>query len=114
MSDSRLKEHLQSQDSGLARKSSRPKVHTNPVHPGMSDRTDTSLGAPPRDNNPPDASSPLPTDPTKQHGSKQFPKPAIHDGMRGHAAITVDSGDQLLAGAVLSGSTKLPAAVKED
>lgn len=83
--DSRLKEHLQSQDGGLARKSSTPKrafTQAPAVHPGMFERTNTSLGAPPRDNNPPDASSPNPVDPEKQHASKRLPVPAMAQGMK--------------------------------
>jgi hypothetical protein len=83
--DARTKEHLHSQDNDIARKSSRPKVHSNPIHPSMAERTNTSIGAPPRDNNPPDASSALPTDPTKQHGSRQFLIPGITRGMSSHS-----------------------------
>jgi hypothetical protein len=112
--DSRTLEHLQSQDTDIARRSSVPKRANGPapIHPHTANRTDTSVGAPARDANSPDASDPRPTDPTKQHGSKKYPKPAIHSSMTGtpHA----DGGDQILAGAVLSGSTKLPATVKEN
>jgi hypothetical protein len=97
----------------IARAGGRPKADgPAPLHPGFQSRTDTTLGAPPRDNNPPDASSPLSTDPEKQHGSKAFPKPAIHSSMT--ATPHTDGGEQVLAGAVLSGSTKLPATVSED
>jgi hypothetical protein len=112
-------EHEGSQDGGLARASSRAKASDRPcpIHPGMASRTDTSTGAPPRDNNPPDASSPLPTDPTKQHGSKSFPTPAVSWGMnnerqRGHHDPHM--ADQVMRQATPSGSTKLPATVKED
>jgi hypothetical protein len=61
-----------------------------------------------------DASSENPLDlMTSSQAGKRLPKPAIHDGMRGHAAISTDGGDQMLAEAVVSGSTKLPATVKE-
>jgi hypothetical protein len=50
---------------------------------------------------------------TSSQAGKRLPKPAIHDGMTGHAAISVDDSDQVLAEAVRSGSTELPATVKE-
>jgi hypothetical protein len=77
--DSRTKEHLDSQDKDIARKSSRPKAHVNPIHSSMSDRTSTTLGAPPT-GAPPDASSPRVTDPTRQ--GKMFPIPKIAHGMK--------------------------------
>jgi hypothetical protein len=77
MSYSRIKEHLDSQDKDIARKSSRAKVHANPIRPGMSSATRGTFGGPTQ-GNPPDASSPLPTDHEKQHGSKRFPIPACH------------------------------------
>lgn len=50
---------------------------------------------------------------TSSQAGKHLPKPAIHDGMRGHAALIVNDGDRVLSQAVVSGSTKLPATVKE-
>jgi hypothetical protein len=79
MSYSRIKEHLQSRDKGLARKSSVPKVHTNPIHSSMSHRASTTLGGPPT-GAPPDASSPRVTDPTRQ--CRTFPIPKITHGMK--------------------------------
>lgn len=40
--------------------------------------------------------------------SKRTAKPAIHNGMRGHAALDINDGSGVLSGAVKSGSTKLP------
>jgi hypothetical protein len=45
----------------------------------MRDRVTTSLGAPPT-GNPPDASSPLVTDPSRQ--GKMFPVPAVTQGCK--------------------------------
>jgi len=73
------------------------------VHPGMAGRTNTSVGAPPRDNNPPDASSPLPTDPTKQHGSKKFAVPALHPAMKSdpeRGSYRPKDADDIMGGAV--------------
>jgi len=82
--DSRTIEHQNSQTLDLARRSSVPKRANGPapIHSSMASRPDTSIGAPPRDANPPDASSPLPTDPTKQHGSKAFPIPSVSWGSK--------------------------------
>jgi hypothetical protein len=116
---SRDYEHENSRDGGLARRSTVAKRSSDPVaitH-GMHERTNTSIGAPPRDNNPPDASSPLPTDPEKQHGSKTFPVPACHPHMRSdpqRGSYGPALGDIVTGAAVISGSTKLRAAVKED
>jgi hypothetical protein len=112
-------DHEKTQDFGLARAGGRRKTASDPVpvtH-GMHERTNTSVGAPPRDNNPPDASSPLPTDPEKQHGSKTFPVPACHPHMRSdpqRGSYDLALGDKVIGQAIISGSTKLPAAVKED
>lgn len=78
---SREIEHGQSQDGGLARKSSVPKKSDtpSPIHPSMRDRVTTSLGAPPT-GNPPDASSPLVTDPSRR--GKIFPVPEITLGCK--------------------------------
>lgn len=83
---SRTKEHLQSQGTDLARRSTRAKVHTNPIHDGMYSRTRGTLGGPTQ-GNPPDASGPLPTDPSRQ--GKAFAVPAVtfghkSDPQRGH------------------------------
>jgi len=117
--DSRTLEHLQSQDTDIARRSSVPKRANGPapIHPHMANRTDTSVGAPPRDANPPDASDSRPTDPTKQHGSKKFPVPALAQGMKSdpeRGSYQPQDADRIIGGVVLSGSTKLPATVKED
>lgn len=76
-------EHDNSQTLDIARRSTVAKrgFGPAPIHPGMSNRTNTTLGAPPT-GAPPDASSPLPTDPDKQHGSKSFPVPACHPHMK--------------------------------
>jgi hypothetical protein len=67
-------EHIQSQDGGLARRSSRAKPDgASPLHPGFQNRTSTSLGAPPT-GAPPDASSPNVTDPSRQGKSFDIPK----------------------------------------
>lgn len=84
--DSRTKEHLQSQDTDIARRSSVPKRHVLVTHPGMASQTRGTLGGPTQ-GNPPDASSPSPTDPSRQ--GKSFAVPAITHGMsscsdRGH------------------------------
>jgi hypothetical protein len=105
----------------IARTGGRPKnLGVPPVHPHMAERTNTSIGAPPRDNNPPDASSPLPTDPEKQHGSKTFPVPGVTRGLKAHAndpqrgSYDPASSGKVIGQAIISGSTKLPAAVRED
>jgi hypothetical protein len=74
-------EHLQSQDKDIARRSSVPKRAEGapPIHPSMRDRVTTSLGAPPT-GAPPDASSSLPTDPSRE--GKAFPVPAVTRGMK--------------------------------
>jgi hypothetical protein len=118
--DSRLKEHLQSQTTDIARKSSVPKrAFTQPpaIHPGMSERTNTTLGAPPRDNNPPDASSPSPVDHEKQHSSKQLPVPALHSAFKSdpqRGSYRPEGANEVLGEAILSGSTELPGKVTEN
>lgn len=78
---SRYIEHVQSQDRRLARKSSVHKTSDtpSPIHPSMRDRVTTTLGAPPT-GSPPDASSPLVTDPSRQ--GKVFPVPAVTPGCK--------------------------------
>lgn len=73
-------EHEASQDKDIARKSTRAKADgPAPIHSGFTNRTDTSLGAPTQ-GVPPDASSPLPTDPSRQ--GKRFAVPQITHGMK--------------------------------
>jgi hypothetical protein len=74
-------EHLQSQDTDIARRSSVPKRAEGaaPIHPSMRDRVTTTLGAP-TTGAPPDASSPLVTDPSRQ--GKVFPVPAVTQGCK--------------------------------
>jgi len=78
MTNSRDIEHKSSLGKGLARQSSRAKTSgaVSPIHPGFADRTDTSLGAPPR-GQAPDASGPSPLDPTR---TKSYPIPKITYG----------------------------------
>jgi hypothetical protein len=78
MSYSRIKEHLDSQDKGLARKSSRPKIHSLVTHPGMASKTRGGPAYGLAGN--PDASSASVTDPTRQ--CKTFPIPKIAHGMK--------------------------------
>ena len=77
--DSRTKEHLQSQGTDLARRSSVPKRHVLVTHPGMASPTRGGGPGGPTQGNPPDASSPLPTDPSRQ--GKNFAVPGIARGM---------------------------------
>jgi hypothetical protein len=103
--DSRTKEHLNSQDKDIARKSSRPKVHVNPIHPGMTDQQYAEAGTKHVVYGAPDASSgsPLDTLSASQSG-KRLVKAPIHNGMVGHAAIDTDNGDQIMAeGAACAG-----------
>lgn len=80
-------EHEASQDKDIARKSTRAKADgPAPIHSGFTNRTDTSLGAPPT-GAPPDASSPLPTDPTR---TKQYAIPKASWGMKGGDGQDVD------------------------
>jgi hypothetical protein len=105
-------EHIQSQSLDVARKSSRSKPEgAAPIHSGFTNRTNTSVGAPPT-GTPPDASSPLPTDPTIQ--GKHRPNLMVHPSMtRQQVADATFNGEGVLKEAVHSGSTKLPATVKE-
>jgi hypothetical protein len=79
---SRQNEHANSQDKGLARRSSIAKRADGPapVHDGMVSKTRGTLGGPPNPNYGPDASSSLPTDPTRQ--GKAFAVPKITQGCR--------------------------------
>ena len=109
--------HVNGRD--IARQSSAAKAGDGPpkIHPTMAERTNTSVGAPPRDNSPPDASNPLPTDHEKQHGMKTFPVPACHTGTPSRAARGIydpANGGKVIDQATISGSTRLPAAVQED
>lgn len=116
---SRDYEHEASQDGGLARRSTVAKRSSDPVaitH-GMHERTNTSIGAPPRNNNPPDASSPLPTDPEKQHGDKRLPIPPLHSAFKSdpqRGSYDPASSGKVTGEAIISGSSKLPVAVQED
>jgi hypothetical protein len=80
---SRQIEHLKSQGKGLARRSSVCKRADGPapIHAGMSSKTRATLGGPTQ-GNPPDASSPLPTDHEKQHSAKMLPVPKMAFGMK--------------------------------
>ena len=87
--DSRTLEHSHSQDKDIARRSSVPKKQPTPaITHGMHERTNTTLGAPPHPNYGPDASSALPTDPSRQ--GKEFPIPAASWGMKGGDGQDVD------------------------
>jgi hypothetical protein len=68
-------------DMGMARSGAAKKLTPLRTHPSMSDRTSTSLGAPPTGALP-DASSPMPTDDEKQHMRKVLPVPACHPSMK--------------------------------
>jgi len=111
-------EHEQSANLGLARTPGKNAVRKGGVvmaHPSMTDQQVAQAGTKHLIDGAPDASnaSPLDTLSDSQCG-KRLPKPAIHDGMRGHEPLGPDNGDQVLAEAVVSGSTKLPVTVKED
>jgi hypothetical protein len=100
----------------IARTGGRPKTSgPSPLHPNMRDRVTTTLGAPPT-GAPPDASSPSPVDQEKQHGSKQLPVPALAHGMKSdpeRGSYRPEGANEIMGDAVLSGSSKLPATVKE-
>lgn len=102
---------------GLARSGAPKKLDPLTIHPHMASRTNTTLGAPPT-GAPPDASSPLPTDPEKQHGGKTLPIPACHSGTpsgRPNGAIyDPQRADLVIGEAHLSGATKLPAETTEE
>jgi hypothetical protein len=117
---SRDYEHEGSQDGGLARASSRAKTSSRecPIHPNIAGRTTTSLGAPPT-GAPPDASSPLPTDPERQHGSKSVLIPAVSWGMSGHhdpnrAFAVMGEATRSPDDHTRLGKSALPSSVKED
>lgn len=73
-------EHLKSQGTDIARRSSVAKPDgASPIHAGMVSKSrGASLGGPTQ-GNPPDASSPLVTDPSRQ--GKSFSVPPIAHGM---------------------------------
>jgi hypothetical protein len=77
---SRQIEHLNSQDKGLARRSSRAKTEMDgvPIHPGMASKTRGGPAYGLAGN--PDASSASVTDPTRQ--CKTFSVPKIAHGMK--------------------------------
>jgi hypothetical protein len=77
----RTLEHLQSQDKGLARRSSVPKRGEGvaPIHNGMHSMSRGGIGNP-TTGAPPDASSPLVTDPSRP--GKVFPVPAVTQGCK--------------------------------
>jgi hypothetical protein len=87
-----------------------PKIHSH-----MASRTNTTLGAPPHPNYGPDASSANPLDPSQ--AEKRLPIPQVHSGTpsraeRGHH--DPDMAGKVMGQAIISGSTKLPATVKEN
>lgn len=102
---------------GIARDGSLKKLDPpGVIHPSMANRTSTSLGAPPT-GAPPDASSPLPTDVEKQHGSKTLPIPRCHPGTPSRAERSTydpDSANKVVGEAILSGSTRLPDSTSEN
>ncbi len=106
-------------DRGLARETkSRKNLSPPPIHSSMSERTDTSIGAPPR-GTPPDASSssPLPTAPERQHGAKVLPVPKCHDGTPSRpdrGQYDPGSAFKVVGEAVLSGSSRLPESTTEE
>jgi hypothetical protein len=109
-------------DAGMARTGSPKRLDPLVLHPAHASRTSTSLGAPPTGASS-DASSPLPTDFEKQHGSKTLPIPAQHPGMK--ASGDGSKYDPALADAVMGGASRpaadfapllhtLPATTKEN
>jgi len=97
-------------DLGLARTGSPKRLDPLVTHPHMASRTNTSLGAP-TTGAPPDASSPLPTDFEKQHGSKTLPVPRCHPATSSRAErgqFDPNSANRVVSDAILSGSTRLP------
>jgi hypothetical protein len=97
-------EHQKNQNTDIARRSSRAKPDgASPIHPGFANRTNTTFGAPPS-GNPPDASSPLPTDPSRR--GKSFPVPQIAHGCRPDPErARFDPG---LAEVVMAAATRAP------
>lgn len=103
-------------DKGLARTGAAKRLDPLVIHPHMASRTNTTLGAPPT-GAPPDASSPLPTDPERQHGGKTLPMPKCHPGTPSRPERgTFDPGraNLVIGEAILSGSTRLPDATTEN
>ncbi len=89
-------------DAGMARTGAPKKLDPLRIHPGHASRTNTTVGAPPT-GAAPDASSPLPTDVEKQHGSKTLPIPACHSHMVSDSArgsYRPDLADKVMADAV--------------
>lgn len=111
-------EHDQSANLGLARTPGKNAARKGGVveHSwGNTEQQIAQQGTTHKINEAVDASSENPLDlMNSSQAGKHLPIPAIHDGMRGHAALVVGSGDRILAEAVVSGSTKLPAVVEED
>ncbi len=118
-------EHLQSQDKDMARRSSVPKRAEGaaPIHDGMLSRTrrDNTPGGPTQ-GNPPDASGPLVTDPSRQ--GKSFAVPPITRGMKSDpqrgrydpslAAAIMDEAKRSPDDFAKSLHTVLPDTVQED
>jgi hypothetical protein len=97
-------EHLNNQGKDIARRSSVSKPDgASPVHSGMVSRTRGSFGGPPN-GNPPDASSPRVTDPTRQ--GKAFPIPKATFGMKSDPER--GSFDAALAEAVMNEAHRSP------
>ncbi len=116
-------EHKNSRDLDIARKGTVAKRGgPAPTHPGMSCPTRSGGPGGPTQGNPPDASSPLPTDPSRQ--GKSFAVPAITHGMKSNDER--GSYDPAFAHAIFSEASRdvtdyardlhtvLPSAVKED
>jgi hypothetical protein len=97
-------EHQNSQSLDIARKSSRSKPEgAAPLHPGFTNRTTTTLGAPPTGALP-DASSPLPTAPSRQE--KSFPVPGVTHGMKSDPERS--HYDPVSAERIMSDATRAP------
>ncbi len=100
-------------DKGMARTGAAKRLDPLVIHDdhAMRARLRTpSIGGPPT-GAPPDASSPLPTDPETQHGSKTLPVPRQHWGTPDQklgAKYDPASAFKVVGDAILSGSTKLP------
>ena len=90
-------EHEASASLGLARAGGKSKGGVVMVHPSMTDQQVAQAGTKHLIDAAPDASSaaPLDTLSASQYG-KRLPKPAIHNGMVGHAAISTDDGDRFV------------------
>ena len=100
-------EHANSQDKGIARRSSRAKDDSPPrIHDGMASRTRGTLGGPTQ-GKPPDASSPMPTDHFKQnYNVKTVPVPKMAFGMKSDPER--GSYDANLAEAVMNEAHRSP------